>query len=132
RDVTNEVLDQIELIYKENSPEWLYYVTLYNIFSNELDSLDEEEVIKEGTNFKNTIIWNKLYPFQRDGVVGMIDKIEKHNGCILADSVGLGKTLSALAVIKYYERRNDHVIVISPNKVREILSLYTNNDQSNT
>ena len=131
RDVTNEVLDQIELIYKENSPEWLYYVTLYNIFSNELDSLDEEEVIKEGTNFKNTIIWNKLYPFQRDGVVGMIDKIEKHNGCILADSVGLGKTFSALAVIKYYELRNDRVLVLSPKKLRDNWTVYTQNDKRN-
>lgn len=131
KDVTNEVLNQLKLIYKENSPEWLYFVTLYNIFSNELDSLDGEKIIKEGTNFKNTVIWNKLYPFQRDGVVGIIDKIEKHNGCILADSVGLGKTFSALAVIKYYELRNDRVLVLSPKKLRDNWTVYTQNDKRN-
>jgi SNF2 family DNA or RNA helicase len=131
KDVTNEVLEQLKLIYKENSPEWLYFVTLYNVFSNELESLDGDEVIKEGTNFKNTVIWNKLYPFQRDGVVGMIDKMEKHNGCILADSVGLGKTFSALAVIKYYELRNDRVLVLSPKKLRDNWTVYTQNDKRN-
>lgn len=131
RDVTNEVLDQLKLIYKENSPEWLYFITLYNIYSDELESLNEEEVIKEGTNFKSTVIWNKLYPFQRDGVVGIIDKIEKHNGCILADSVGLGKTFSALAVIKYYELRNDRVLVLSPKKLRDNWTVYTQNDKRN-
>src|SRR5699024_4852419 len=130
-DVTNEVLDQLKLIYKENSPEWLYFITLYNIYSNELESLNEEEGIKEGTNFKSTVIWNRLYPFQRDGVVGIIDKIEKHNGCILADSVGLGKTFSALAVIKYYELRNDRVLVLSPKKLRDNWILYTHNDKRN-
>lgn len=131
KDVTNEVLSQLQLIYKENSPEWLYYVTLFNIFSKELESLDGEGAIKEGTNFKDTVIWNKLYPFQRDGVVGMIDKIEKHNGCILADSVGLGKTFSALAVIKYYELRNDRVLVLCPKKLRDNWTVYTQNDKRN-
>jgi SNF2 family DNA or RNA helicase len=131
RDVTGEVLNQLKLIYKENSPEWLYFVTLYNVFSDELESLEEGAVIKEGTNFKSTVIWNKLYPFQRDGVVGMIDKIEKHNGCILADSVGLGKTFSALAVIKYYELRNDRVLVLSPKKLRDNWTVYTQNDKRN-
>ncbi|WP_100011639.1 helicase-related protein [Lentibacillus sediminis] len=131
QDVTDEVLNQLKFIYKENSPEWLYFVTLYNIFSNVLESLDEEKIIKKGTNFKNTIIWNKLYAFQRDGVVGIIDKIEKHNGCILADSVGLGKTFSALAVIKYYELRNDRVLVLSPKKLRDNWTVYTQNDKRN-
>lgn len=131
KDITNEVLEQVSLIYKENSPQWLYYVTLYNIFSNQLDELDADKIIKEGVNFKETVIWNKLYPFQRDGVVGIIDKIEKHNGCILADSVGLGKTFSALAVIKYYELRNDRVLVLAPKKLRENWTIYTQNDKRN-
>lgn len=114
KDVTENVLEQIKLIYKENSPEWLYFVTLYNIFSDELDNLSEDNVIKEGTNFKETVVWNKLFEFQKDGVLGIIDKIERFNGCILADSVGLGKTFSALAVIKYYELRNDRVLVLAP------------------
>ncbi|WP_186668805.1 helicase-related protein [Sporosarcina sp. BP05] len=131
KDVTKEVLGQIELIYKENAPEWLYFVTLYHIFSDQLEGIEEDTIIKEGTNFKDTVIWNKLYPFQRDGVVGMIDKIEKYNGCILADSVGLGKTFSALAVIKYYELRNDRVLVLSPKKLRDNWTVYTQNDKRN-
>ncbi len=131
KDVTHEVLNQLSLIYKENSPEWLYFVTLYNIFSNQLDGISEESIIKEGTKFKDTIIWNKLYPFQRDGVVGIIDKIERYNGCILADSVGLGKTFSALAVIKYYELRNDRVLVLCPKKLRDNWTVYTQNDKRN-
>lgn len=131
RDVTNEVLNQLSLIYKENSPEWLYFVTLYNIFSDELDSITEDSVIKEGTNFKDTVVWNKLYPFQRDGVIGMIHKMEQYNGCILADSVGLGKTFSALAVIKYYELRNDRVLVLCPKKLRDNWTVYTQNDKRN-
>lgn len=132
KDVTEEVLQQLELIYKENSPEWLYYVTLYHIFSENLEGIDEENILKEGTNFKDTVVWNKLYPFQRDGVIGMIDKIEKYNGCILADSVGLGKTFSALAVIKYYELRNDRVLVLCPKKLRDNWTVYTQNDKRNS
>ncbi|TSI07647.1 helicase-related protein [Lysinibacillus sp. BW-2-10] len=131
KDITNEVLQQLELISKDNSPEWLYYVTLYNIFTDELEGISEENIIKEGTNFKDTVIWNKLYPFQRDGVIGMIDKMEKYNGCILADSVGLGKTFSALAVIKYYELRNDRVLVLCPKKLRDNWTVYTQNDKRN-
>lgn len=131
KDVTQEVLEQMSLIYKENSPEWIYFVTLYNIFFDELESISEDNIIKEGTNFKDTVIWNKLYPFQRDGVVGMLHKIEEHNGCILADSVGLGKTFSALAVIKYYELRNDRVLVLCPKKLRDNWTVYTQNDKRN-
>ncbi|WP_139993850.1 helicase-related protein [Kurthia sp. Dielmo] len=129
--ITAEVLQQLEAFQKENTPEWLYFVTLYHIFSNNVDALSEENIIKEGTNFKETIVWNKLYPFQRDGVLGIIDKMEKYNGCILADSVGLGKTFSALAVIKYYELRNDRVLVLCPKKLRDNWAVYTQNDKRN-
>ncbi|MGK0575996.1 helicase-related protein [Macrococcus capreoli] len=131
KDVTDKVLEQIELIYKENSPEWLYFVTLFNIFSNELENLNEDNVIKEGTKFKETVVWNKLFEFQKDGVLGIIDKIERFNGCILADSVGLGKTFSALAVIKYYELRNDRVLVLAPKKLRDNWLTYKQNDKKN-
>lgn len=131
KEITAEVLQQLETFHKENSPEWLYFVTLYNIFSENLEGLSEDNIIKEGTNFKDTVIWNKLYPFQRDGVLGMIDKMEKYNGCILADSVGLGKTFSALAVIKYYELRNDRVLVLCPKKLRDNWTVYTQNDKRN-
>lgn len=132
KDVTEEVLQQLQLISKENSPQWLYFVTLYQIFSRNLEGLSEDTIIKEGTNFKDTDIWNKLYPFQRDGVIGMIDKMEKYNGCILADSVGLGKTFSALAVIKYYELRNDRVLVLCPKKLRDNWTVFTQNDKRNS
>ncbi len=132
KDVTKEVLEQLQLISKENSPEWLYFVTLYHVFSENIEGLLEENIIKEGTNFKDTVVWNKLYPFQRDGVIGIIDKMEKYNGCILADSVGLGKTFSALAVIKYYELRNDRVLVLCPKKLRDNWTVFTQNDKRNS
>lgn len=130
-DVKDKVLEQMQVIYKENTPEFIYFITLYNIFKDYLDELTEENIVKTKTGFKDTLIWNKLYKFQKDGVIGAIDKLEKYNGCILADSVGLGKTFSALAVIKYYELRNDRVLVLVPKKLRENWSVYTQNDKRN-
>ena len=130
-DVKASVLEQMQVIYKENTPEFIYIITLYNIFSNYLEELTEENIVKTKTGFKDTVIWNKLYKFQKDGAIGAIDKLEKYNGCILADSVGLGKTFSALAVIKYYELRNDRVLVLAPKKLRENWTVYTLNDKRN-
>lgn len=130
-DVKQTVLDQMQVLYKENPPEFIYFITLYNIFSAYLGELTEDNIIKTRTGFKETLIWNKLYKFQKDGVIGAIDKIEKHNGCIIADSVGLGKTFTALAVIKYYELRNDRVLVLAPKKLRENWSIYTQPDRRN-
>lgn len=131
QDVKEKVLEQMRILYKENTPEFIYFVTLYNIFNNYLDELTEDNIVKSRTGFKETFIWNKLYKFQKDGVMGAIDKIEKYNGCIIADSVGLGKTFTALAVIKYYELRNDRVLVIVPKKLRENWTVYTMNDKRN-
>ncbi|ACB83959.1 helicase-related protein [Natranaerobius thermophilus] len=130
-DVKDKVLEQMQVIYKENTPEFIYFVTLYNIFYEYLDELTEENIVKTQTGIKNSSVWNKLYKFQRDGVVGAIDKLEKYNGCIIADSVGLGKTFSALAIIKYYELRNDRVLVLAPKKLRENWTIYTQNDTRN-
>ncbi|PJK17306.1 helicase [Chryseomicrobium excrementi] len=130
-EVKEEVLERIASIYEDHSPEFLYYVTLYNIFSDYLEEFDEDAIVKSKTGFKDTTIWNKLYKFQKDGVLGAIDKLEKHNGCIIADSVGLGKTFEALAVIKYYELRNDRVLVLCPKKLRENWLIYTQNDKRN-
>lgn len=130
-DVKEKVLEQMQILYKENTPEFIYFVTLYNIFSEYLDELTEERIVRSGTGFKDSIIWNKLYKFQQDAVMGAIDKIEKYNGCIIADSVGLGKTFTALAVIKYYESRNDRVLVLVPKKLRENWTIYTRNDKLN-
>lgn len=130
-DVKNEVLEQMMVVYKENTPEFIYLVTLYNVFSDYLEELTEENIVKSRTGFKDTRIWNKLYKFQKDAVIGAIDKIEKYNGCIIADSVGLGKTFTALAIIKYYELRNDRVLVLAPKKLRENWTIYTQNDKRN-
>ncbi len=130
-DVKDQVLKHMQVIYKENTPEFIYFITLYNIFKDYFDELTEDKIVKTKTGFKDTIIWNKLYKFQKDGVIGVIDKLEKYNGCIIADSVGLGKTFSALAVIKYYELRNDRVLVLAPKKLRENWTIYTQNDKRN-
>lgn len=130
-DVKERVLEFMQVIYKENPPQYVYMLTLFYIFHDFLDELDEEAIIKSKTGFKETRIWNMLYRFQRDGVIGAIDKIEKYNGCIIADSVGLGKTFTALAVIKYYELRNDRVLVLVPKKLRENWTIYTQNDKRN-
>lgn len=128
---TDEIIERLSRISSENTPEWLYYISLYHIFHSQLDELDEKNTIKEGTGFKETAVWNTLYDFQKDGVVGLISKLEKYNGAILADSVGLGKTFSALAVIKYYELRNDKVLVLAPKRLRENWTIYTQNDVRN-
>ena len=130
-DVKEEIIAAIEDIYSDKSPQFLYFMTLYNIFKEFIGELDEEKIIRTKTGFKETIVWNKLYNFQRDGVLGAIDKLERYNGCIIADSVGLGKTFEALAVIKYYELRNDRVLVLAPKKLRENWTIYTINDKRN-
>ena len=130
-EIKNEILSKLEDIYCDKSPEFAYFFTLYHIFKNFIGELDEEKIIRTKTGFKNTLVWNKLYNFQRDGVLGAIDKLEKYNGCIIADSVGLGKTFEALAVIKYYELRNDRVLVLCPKKLRDHWTLYTVNDKRN-
>ena len=116
QDVTEQVVDGITAAYNENSPEFVYFVAIYNIFSEFLEDVSEDVLPNEATGFKETKIWNKLYAFQKDAVLAIINKLEKFNGCILADSVGLGKTFTALAVIKYYELRNRNVLVLAPKK----------------
>lgn len=130
-DVKEQILEQMKTIYKENTPEFIYFITLYSVFNDYLDELTEDKILKTRTGFKDTTIWNMLYKFQKDGVIGAIEKIEKFNGCIIADSVGLGKTFTALAIIKYYELRNDRVLVLAPKKLRENWSIYTLNDKRN-
>ena len=129
--VTEDVIDNISNAYKENAPEFLYFVTLYNIFHEFLDDLSEDDLPNEATGFKNSLIWNKLYNFQKDAALAIINKLEKYNGCILADSVGLGKTFSALAVIKYYENRNKSVLVFCPKKLSDNWMTYRSNYVNN-
>jgi SNF2 family DNA or RNA helicase len=130
-DIKEELLSEVEKIYKPRSPEQLYFQTLYHLFKDSLHLIDEENVMKTRTGIKDTLVWNKLYKFQKDGVVSAISKVEQYNGCIIADSVGLGKTFEALAIIKYYELRNDRVLVLAPKKLRDNWTLYTLNDKRN-
>ena len=131
QDVTDEVLESISTAYRENSPEFIYFFTLYNIFSEFLDDISEDVLPNEATGFKNSKIWNMLYNFQKDAALAIINKLEKYNGCILADSVGLGKTFTALAVIKYYEGRNKSVLVLCPKKLSENWNTYKQNYRNN-
>ena len=125
--VTEQVLDNITNAYKENSPEFIYFVTLYNIFNEFLEDISEDVLPNEATGFKSSVIWNKLYNFQKDAALAIINKLEKFNGCILADSVGLGKTFTALSVIKYYENRNKSVLVLCPKKLHDNWVTYRSN-----
>lgn len=131
QDVTDEVIENITTAYQENSPEFIYVVTLYNIFNEFLEDISEDNLPNEATGFKESKIWSLLYNFQRDAAIGIINKLEKYNGCILADSVGLGKTFTALAVIKYYENRNKSVLVLCPKKLAGNWNTYRNNYKNN-
>lgn len=131
-DVTDAIVDYISSAYEDNSPEFIYFVTLYNIFSEFLDDIMSEDFLpNEGTGFRNSLIWQKLYHFQRDGAIGVIQKLEKYNGCILADSVGLGKTFTALAVMKYYASRNKNILVLTPKKLANNWNKYRDNVRTN-
>lgn len=127
QDVTDIIIENIETAYNENSPELIYFLTLYNVFSEFLDDISEDVLPNEATGFKQSKIWKMLYGFQRDAVLAIINKLEKYNGCILADSVGLGKTFTALAVVKYYENRNKSVLVLCPKKLAENWNTYKDN-----
>lgn len=130
-DVTSIICDHIDSVYQENSPERIYFLMLYNIFSEFLENLDEDVLPNDRTGYQNTLIWKKLFNFQKDAATGIINKLETYNGCILADSVGLGKTFTALAVIKYYELRNRSVLVLCPKKISDNWSNYKGNLKTN-
>lgn len=129
--VTEVVIENINSAYNENSPEFIYFMTLYHVFSEFLDDISEDVLPNEATGFKESKVWHLLYDFQRDAVLAIINKLEKYNGCILADSVGLGKTFTALAVIKYYENRNKSVLVLCPKKLAENWNTYKGNYVNN-
>jgi len=129
--VTDEVIENITAAYNENSPDFIYFVTLYNIFNEFLEDISDDVLPNEATGFKESKIWNMLYNFQKDAALAIINKLEKYNGCILADSVGLGKTFTALSVIKYYENRNKSVLVLCPKKLTNNWNTYKDNYVNN-
>ena len=131
QDVTDVIINNISTAYNENSPEFIYFMLLYNVFNEFLDDLSEDVLPNEATGFKQSKIWSMLYDFQKDAVLAIINKLERYNGCILADSVGLGKTFTALAVIKYYENRNKSVLVLCPKKLAENWNTYKDNYVNN-
>ena len=131
KDISSEVLAYIDNLYKENSPEFIYYLTLYHIFNEFLEDISEDDLANEKTGFKESVIWSMLYDFQKDAVLGLINKLERYNGCILADSVGLGKTFSALGVVKYYQERNKSVLVLCPKKLGDNWKTFLNNYEDN-
>ncbi|MDC0220414.1 helicase-related protein [Gammaproteobacteria bacterium] len=130
-DVTAAVCEHIESVYQENSPEKIYFLMLFNIFNEFLEDLNEDVLPNDLTGYKDSAVWNKLYNFQQDAATGIINKLENYNGCILADSVGLGKTFTALAVIKYYELRNRSVLVLAPKKLADNWLNYNRNLKTN-
>lgn len=131
QDVTELILESISTAYKENSPDFIYFFTLYNIFNEFLEDISEDVLPNEALGFKQSKIWNLLYDFQRDAVLAIINKLEKYNGCILADSVGLGKTFTSLAVVKYYENKNRAVLVLCPKKLAANWNTYKHNYKNN-
>lgn len=131
QEVTEEIIDNITVAYNENSPDFIYFVTLYNIFNEFLEDVSEDNLPNEATGFKESKIWSMLYNFQKDAALAIISKLEQYNGCILADSVGLGKTFTALAVIKYYENRNKSVLVLCPKKLTNNWNTYKDNYVNN-
>lgn len=130
-DVKAQVLKYLEQLYIENEPEFIYFKTLFHIFENYLDEQQKGGLLTGQTGFFESEIWNMLYEFQKDGVKGAINKILKHNGCIIADSVGLGKTFEALAVIRYFELLNYRVLVLCPKKLSGNWTIYQSS-QNNT
>ncbi|WP_112642036.1 helicase-related protein [Micromonospora saelicesensis] len=129
--VQEEFLDAARALFEDRAPESVYLRVLISLFKDFVEESGEETAERGKTGFYDSVVWNKLYKFQRDGVLGAIEKLERHNGCIIADSVGLGKTFEALAVIKYYELRNDRVLVLAPKRLRENWTIYRSNDNRN-
>ncbi len=130
-DAKGKLLKRLKELIEPKSPSLAYYLILFHLFKNLGVELDEERIVKSATGIRNTTVWKRLFKFQRDGVIGAIDKLDRFGGCIIADSVGLGKTFEALAIIKYHELRNDRVLVLVPKRLRDNWTLYKANDRRN-
>lgn len=131
RNESESILEALQALGEHRDPFTIYTLMLHRLFQGSGDEMDEERIVKSATGIRNTVVWKKLFKFQRDGVVGAIDKLSRFGGCIIADSVGLGKTFEALAIIKYHELRNDRVLVLAPKRLRDNWTLYKANDKRN-
>ena len=125
------LLDHLAVLTHERSAISIYSLMLHHVLGSRGDALDEDQIVNAATGIRNTVVWKKLYKFQRDAAVGAIDKLNRFGGCVIADSVGLGKTFEALAIIKYHELRNDRVLVLCPKRLRDNWTLYAANDRRN-
>jgi SNF2 family DNA or RNA helicase len=130
-DHKSTIIAALQSLAAHRAPFLVYAFILHHLFGGRDDELDEERIVKSATGIRNTVVWRKLFKFQRDGVIGAIDKLNRFGGCIIADSVGLGKTFEALAIIKYHELRNDRVLVLCPKRLRDNWTLYKANDRRN-
>lgn len=126
------LLESLKSLSDHRDPYSIYVLMLHHMFSGSGEEMDEDRIVKSATGIRDSLVWKKLYKFQRDGVVGAIDKLNRFGGCIIADSVGLGKTFEALAIIKYHELRNDRVLVLCPKRLRDNWTLYKTNDKRNS
>lgn len=124
RDVTDELSDYISNVYRDNEPELVYYLVLKHLFEEAIKDFDADSMPNAAVGYEDSLVWRKLFDFQHDAAIAIINKLERFNGCILADSVGLGKTFTALAVIKYYELRNKNVLVLCPKKLEQNWNVY--------
>ena len=131
KDVTSQVINNFNIVYEETSPETIYYQTLNYIFSEFIDEANADFLPNDKVNYQKSVIWNKLFNYQKDAATAIINKLEKFNGCILADSVGLGKTFTALAVINYYTLRNKNILVLCPKKLFSNWNIYIQNNRHN-
>jgi len=130
-DAKDALIASLQDLASHRDPFTIYTLILHHLFKDRGEELDEDQIVKSATGIRNTIVWKKLFKFQRDGVVGAIDKLNRFGGCIIADSVGLGKTFEALAIIKYHELRNDRVLVLCPKRLRDNWTIYKANDRRN-
>ncbi len=130
-DTKSDLIASLQDLASHRDPFTIYTLILHHLFKDRGEELDEDQIVKSATGIRNTIVWKKLFKFQRDGVVGAIDKLNRFGGCIIADSVGLGKTFEALAIIKYHELRNDRVLVLCPKRLRDNWTIYKANDRRN-
>lgn len=125
------LIDEIKKIFTEYSPKQLYYKVLFELFGNELLlEKDNPEFNRQIGRLENTVVYNSLYEFQQKGVLSLIKMLQKLNGAILADAVGLGKTWTALAVMKFYQLQGREVILICPKKLQYNWRIYQKNQNS--